>query len=169
LRSIFHWVILFNSQNMRMHPVMSAVSFLFHACLIITPLFVMGHAVLWQQSWLGLQWWSLPDGVADTLTLLAILAGGFLLLRRAIAPEVRNVTTFKDALLVLLVIAPFATAYVAHHQWLPYEATLVLHVVFGALWLALIPFTWLAHMLWFMFTRAYMGSEFGAIRHARDW
>ena len=31
------------------------------------------------------------------------------------------------------------------------------------------PVTWLSHMLWFVFTRAFMGSDFGAVRNARDW
>jgi len=35
--------------------------------------------------------------------------------------------------------------------------------------LLVIPWTRLVHMLWFVFTRAYMGSEFGAVRHSRDW
>ena len=41
------------------------------------------------------------------------------------------------------------------------------HIVTGAAWLMVIPFTRLIHMLWFPFTRAYMGSEFGAVRHSR--
>ena len=32
-----------------------------------------------------------------------------------------------------------------------------------------IPFTRLSHMLFSPFTRAYMGSEFGKVRMARDW
>jgi len=168
LRSLLHWLVPFNSRNMRMHPVLTIVSFVFHACLLATPLFVIGHSVLWRQSW-GIQWWSLPDAAADRMTLMVVVAGGFLLLRRAVLPEVRNVTSWKDTLLILIVIAPFLTGFVAHHQWLPYETLIVLHIVTGVLWLAAIPFTWLAHMLWFVFTRAYMGSEFGAVRHARDW
>ncbi len=46
---------------------------------------------------------------------------------------------------------------------------LILHIVTGASVLVAIPFTRLSHMLWFVFTRAYMGSEFGAVRNARDW
>jgi hypothetical protein len=39
----------------------------------------------------------------------------------------------------------------------------------GALWLMIIPFTRIVHMLFFPFTRAYMGNEFGYVRNARDW
>jgi hypothetical protein len=35
--------------------------------------------------------------------------------------------------------------------------------------LVAIPFTRLSHMLFSIFTRAYMGSEFGKVRHAQDW
>jgi hypothetical protein len=44
-----------------------------------------------------------------------------------------------------------------------------LHVLAGDIMLAAIPFTRLSHMILSPFTRAYMGSEFGAVRHARDW
>jgi hypothetical protein len=35
--------------------------------------------------------------------------------------------------------------------------------------LAAIPFTRLSHALFFLFTRGYMGSEFGAVKNAKDW
>ena len=168
LRSVLHWVLPFGSRNMRMRPVFVMVSFAFHVCLLATPLFVMGHAVLWRESW-GLSWWSLPAGVADIMTLVVIGGALFFGIRRWVAPEVRNVTTWSDPLILLLVVAPFLTGFIAHHQWLPYKPVLILHIVSGALWLLAIPFTRLAHMIWFVFTRAYMGSEFGSVRGARDW
>jgi len=168
LRSILHWVVPLGSRTMRLHPLFTLVSFAFHICLLLTPLLVVGHAVLWRESW-HLSWWSLPAGLADAMTLVVILGGAVFVLRRIAAPEVRNVTTASDYLLILVVVAPFVTGFVAHHQWLPYRATLTLHILTGAIWIAAIPFTRLAHMLWFVFTRSYMGSEFGAVRNARDW
>ncbi|MFH1132415.1 MAG: nitrate reductase [Pseudomonadota bacterium] len=168
LRSVIRWIIPFSSRNMRMHPVMTIVSFAFHFCLVVTPLFVMGHAVLWQESW-GVSWWSLPAWVADTMTLVVVFACLFFFLRRVAAPEVRNVTAFSDFSLLLLVVAPFLTGFLAHQQMLPYEQMLILHIVSGVVWLIAIPFTRLSHMLWFAISRSYMGSEFGAVRNARDW
>jgi len=153
-----------------MHPVMTLVSFAFHLCLLLTPLLVMGHAVLWQESW-GISWWSMPTWLADAMTLVVIFGGVFFFLRRLTAPEVRNVSAPSDFLLVLLVIAPFVTGLLAHLQvaWISYRTMVTLHIVTGALWLVAIPFTRLSHMLWFVFSRSYMGSEFGAVRNARDW
>jgi nitrate reductase gamma subunit len=168
LRSLFHWIVPLSSRNQRLHPVVTLVSYLFHFCLLLTPLLIMGHAVLWEESW-GISWWSMPAWLADIMTLVVVAGGMFFILRRISAPEVRNVTTWKEYLLLLVVIAPFVTGYIAHQQWLPYKPMLIAHIITGALWLIAIPFTWLSHALWFVFTRSYMGSEFGAVRKARDW
>ena len=65
--------------------------------------------------------------------------------------------------------APFVTGFVAYHQWINYPLFLNLHILSGEIMLAAIPFTRLSHMIFAPFTRAYMGSEFGAVRHAKDW
>jgi len=170
VRSVLHWIVPFGSRNMRMRPLFTLISFAFHLCLLLTPLLVMGHAVLWERAW-GISWWSLPAWLADVMTLVVIFGGAFFFLRRIAAPEVRNVSGWQDFLLLLLVVSPFVTGYVAHQQpaWLPYETVLVLHIVCGALWLLAIPFTRLSHVLWFFLARSYMGSEFGEVRNARDW
>jgi len=168
LRSLLHWIVPFAGRNTRMHPFYTIVSYAFHVCVLVTPLFLMGHAVLWQESW-GIRWWSMPQGVADVMTLVVISACLFFIVRRLIRPEVRNVSYPSDFLLALVVMAPFVTGFMAHQQWLPYRPMLIAHMISGALWLLLIPWTRLVHMIWFAFTRAYMGSEFGAVRHSRDW
>lgn len=167
-RSVLHWVVPFASRNMRMHPFFTVVSFAFHACLLVTPLFVMGHAVLWEESW-GISWWSLPPLLADLMTLVVVFGGLFFLLRRIASPEVRNVSAWSDFGLVLLVISPFATGFMAHHQILAYRPMVTVHIVCGVLWLLAVPFTRLSHAIFFLFTRSFMGSEFGAVRNARDW
>ena len=168
LRSILHWMLPFGTRSMRLRPVHTAVSFAFHACLIATPLLAGGHAVLWERSW-GVSWWSLPPLAADLMTLVVIGGGIFFFVRRLVAPEVRNVSTLGDHLLLLLAVSPFVTGLAAKQQWLDAELATALHIVCGAAWLVAIPYTRLAHMLWFAFTRSFMGSELGAVRNARDW
>jgi nitrate reductase gamma subunit len=167
-RSLVHWVIPFGGASTRKRPFFTLFSFAFHVCLLLTPLFLMGHIVLWQQAW-GVSWWSLPEGAADVMTLIVIFGGLFFIVRRLVCPEVRNVSYLSDFLIAILVVAPFLTGYIAHKQWLPYQTIIVIHALTGALWLLAIPWTRLVHMLWFAFTRAFMGSEFGAVRHSRDW
>lgn len=168
LRSVFHWIIPFGSLNMRMHPITTVVTFLFHICLILTPIFLLGHVTLWDQSW-SVSWWSLPEGLTDAMTIVVILGCLFFIGRRIRLPEVRNVTDYSDYLLIAVVAAPFVTGFIASHQWIDYRTMLIIHMWAGAIMLMAIPFTRLSHMLFFVFTRMYMGSEFGAVRHAKDW
>jgi nitrate reductase gamma subunit len=168
LRSIFHWIIPFASVNMQKHPVMTLVTFTFHICLLVAPVFLLSHAVLWDESW-NLQLWTLPDPVSDVLTLAVIGCCVFFGVRRIKEPEVRYLTFASDYVILGMVAAPFVTGFIAYHQWIDYPLSMVLHILSGEILLMAIPFTRLSHMLFSPFTRAYMGSEFGNVRHARDW
>jgi nitrate reductase gamma subunit len=168
LRSIFHWITPFGSVNMQMHPVMTLVTFTFHICLLVTPVFLLSHTVLWDESW-NIQLWSLPDLVSDVMTLAVIGCCVFFWVRRIRLPEVRYLTATSDFVILGMVALPFVTGFIAYHQWIDYPFFMVLHILSGEILLMSIPFTRLSHMLFSPFTRAYMGSEFGNVRHARDW
>ena len=107
LRSLMHWLIPFGSVNMRKRPVMTVVTFVFHLCLVLTPIFLLAHIVLVYESW-KVQWWGLPETVADVMTVLVILSCVFFLVRRIVAPEVKNVTFLSDYVLLALVLLPFS-------------------------------------------------------------
>lgn len=168
LRSLMHWLIPFGSVNMRKRPVMTVVTFIFHICLVLTPIFLVAHVVLVYESW-QVQWWSLPEGTADVMSVLVFLACVFFLVRRIVSPEVQNVTFLSDYVLLAVVALPFLTGFLAYHQLGPYRPMLICHILAGEIMLMAIPFTRLSHMFFFFFTRAYMGSEFGYVRNARDW
>lgn len=168
LRSILHWMTPFAAVNMRKNRVLTVVAFAFHIGLIATPLFLLSHVLLWEESW-GISWWTLPDAAADVMTVVVILGCLYFLGRRLLRPEVRYVTAASDYALLALVAAPFVTGLIAYHQWFAYETMFILHILSGEAMLAAIPFTRLVHMVFAPLTRAYMGSEFGGVRHARDW
>jgi nitrate reductase gamma subunit len=168
LRSILRWITPFATVNMKRHPVMTIVTFAFHICLIVTPIFLLAHIVLVDEAW-GISWWALPDGVADVMTLVVIAGCVFFLVRRLKRPEVRFLTSASDFVILFIVAMPFVTGFLAYHQWFNYPFFMLLHIVSGEIMLMAIPFTRLSHMLFSPFTRAYMGSEFGNVRHARDW
>jgi nitrate reductase gamma subunit len=168
LRSLLHWTIPFGSHNMRLRPFFTVLSFLFHICLLATPLFVLGHTILWKESW-GINLWSLPENLSNTMTIIVVFAALFFTLRRIAVPAVRYVTYWSDYLLLLVVVAPFATGLLAYYQVFEYKTMITLHIIAGAVWLMVIPFTRIVHMLFYPFTRAYMGSEFGYVRSSRDW
>jgi nitrate reductase gamma subunit len=168
LRSIFHWIIPFAAVNMQMHPIMTIVTFTFHLCLLITPVFLLSHGVLWDEYW-NIRLWRLPDTLSDIMTLAVIGCCVFFWVRRLKMPEVRYLTSASDYGLLSIVAAPFVSGFIAYHQWIDYPLFMVVHILSGDILLMAIPFTRLSHMLFSPFTRAYMGSEFGNVRHAKDW
>ncbi len=168
LRSVLRWLTPFATTTMRIHPVMTVVAFAFHICLLLVPIFLSAHIVLWDEGW-NIQWWALPEPVAEGMTLVVIAACIFFLIRRLIRPEVRYLTTASDFILLAIVALPFITGYYCLHQWPGYAIAHLLHIFSGEVMLVAIPFTRLSHMILAVFTRTYTGSEFGALRHAEDW
>ena len=168
LRSLFHWMIPFNTVNWRRRPVVTIVTFLFHIGLVFIPIFLLSHNILWHESW-GISWWCLPEGIADIGTLIVIFCCVFFFLRRVFAPEVRFVTFDSDYLMLVISFLPFITGYLAYHQMLlPHKTMVILHIIFGELMLITIPFTRLFHMFYFFLTRSFMGSQ-AAGWGTRDW
>jgi nitrate reductase gamma subunit len=168
LRSLLHWVVPFGSKNMRVRYETTIVTFAFHISVVLVPIFLTAHVAMIYSSW-GAAWPTLSAGIADAMTVAVILACVFFLVRRLMLPEVRYVTYPSDYLLLAVAAAPFVTGFMARMQWFDYDTVLIIHMITGCLMLIVIPFTRLSHMLFFPFTRAYMGSEFGLVRHARDW
>lgn len=168
IRSLLHWVIPYRSRSMRMRPAFTFFSFLFHICLLLTPILAFGHVALWKQSW-GISWWTLPDPLTTAMAIIVVCGSAIFALRRIADPTVRFVTSASDFLLIFVVTAPFITGLMAYYQVFDYKTIIIIHMWTGALWLAVIPFTRIVHMLFFPLTRAYMGCEFGYVRNARDW
>ena len=168
LRSIGRWLTPFATHNMRINPAMTVVTFAFHICLFLAPLFVFAHVILIYESF-GISYPTLPDGLVDVFSILVILSCVFFAARRIMLPEVKYLTTWVDIALLLVVAAPFFTGFWAFNQLAGFQTMTIVHIVSGELMLVLIPFTKLFHMFLFPFTRGYMGSEFGGVRMAKDW
>ncbi len=168
LRSIFRWLTPFATLGWRENPGMTVATFLFHISLFLLLLFAPGHAVMWDYNF-GLGIWSLPEGVADVLTIAAILCCVYFFYRRVMVPAVRYVTTTHDWAVLALVALPIVSGFLA--KWQVGDGLLMslIHVLSGEAVLVALPFTRLAHALLMPFTRAYMGSEFGGVRHVPDW
>jgi nitrate reductase gamma subunit len=168
LRSILHWIVPFGAVNWRKRPVLTIVTFAFHICLLATPVFLLAHVILWNDAW-NVSWWTLPDNAAIVMTAIVIAGCIYFLVRRLISPEVQYVTYASDYVILTIAAAPFVTGFLAYYQWFGYPYVTILHILTGEILLVSIPFTRLSHMLFGLLSRAYTGSEFGGIRHARDW
>ncbi len=169
LNSIFRWWILpFGSVNSRQQPVMTIVTWLFHVCLLITPLFLLAHVILFQEAW-GVSWWTLPDTVADVMTWIVLAGCLYFLYRRLFLPQVKYVTYASDFILLAIVAAPFLTGFLAYWQLFNYQWMIILHILSGEIMLMAIPFTRLSHMVLAFYVRGYTASEFGAVRMTKDY
>lgn len=168
LKSILHWLLPWGSASMRQQPVFTLMVFLFHITLLAVPLFLDAHNILWDESW-GINLWSLPDALSDVMTVMLLISIIFLVIRRIVRSEVRILTESWDYVLLGLTALPFLTGFLAYHQVGPYELLMIMHLLTAEIILILIPFTKLAHMVLFFFTRAFIGFEMGGRRGARSW
>ncbi|MBT3387360.1 MAG: nitrate reductase [Desulfobacula sp.] len=167
-RSILAWLIPFLPVSTRKSPVFYGISYVFHLLLFLIPIFLLSHIALIEES-MQWSWMGLNDSVADVLTLILIFSLIFFMIRRVAVPEVKFLTKTSDFLFILIVALPFVTGFLAYHQFFAYKWMVIAHVLSGELMIILIPFTRFFHMFMAPLTRAYTGSEFGNVRHAKDW
>ena len=168
LRSILAWGVPYLARSWQKHPLVTAITFAFHICLLAVPIFAGAHVLLWDQFW-GVRYWRLPSGLADIMTIVVIVACVYFAVRRWRNPVVSYVSSVQDWIVLILVFVPFATGFMAYHQLIHYPTMLIAHIVSGEVLLAALPFTRLMHALYAFFMRGYIGSEFGGIRKAHDW
>ncbi|MBT8340487.1 MAG: hypothetical protein HKP58_06370 [Desulfatitalea sp.] len=162
-RSIMRWLIPFGTHGWRFYPVFTVLVFVFHLCLLITPLFLKGHNMLLDERW-GVSLPTLPEALADTMTVAVMVAAVLIFMRRMALPEVRILTKAYDIVLILIAVAPFFTGFMAFHQIGDYKLWLILHIVCGEIMLVAIPLTKLSHFLLFFLSRAQLGMDFGVKR-----
>ncbi len=132
---------------LRARPIYSLLSFVFHAGIIIVPLFFAGHVALWQESF-PLAWPTLPTVLADLLTLAAAAAILGLLVARAAAPASRALTGVHDVgVLVLLLVVAVSGWLAAHPRFAPIDARamVLVHIMAGNVALIATPFSKIVH------------------------
>lgn len=117
-------------------PVYSLLRYVFHICLIVVPIWLAGHIIFWESSWLGLSWASIPDAWADWMTLIFIGLTFFFLIRHIFITEIRRDSTAKDYLLILIGGLTFISGYFLAHGMLDSvsflgDNMLTIHVLSG--------------------------------------
>ncbi|UCF91081.1 MAG: hypothetical protein JSW39_22810 [Desulfobacterales bacterium] len=163
LRSIFYWLFPFGTRSWRNNPGFTILVFALHIGVLVTPVFLLGHNILLKERW-GFSFWTLPEPVADVLSIAVIVAAFLLILRRIALPEVRIITTAYDYLLLLIAVAPFVTGFIAYHATASYYFWIVIHILCGEIFLVAIPLTKLSHFVLFFLSRAQLGMDFGIKR-----
>lgn len=135
--------------------IFSTVSFLSHIGIIIVPVFLDDHIVLWE-AFFHTDLPSIGKGVADFLTLFTLACILVLLGYRTFGRRQRSMSRPMDYVLLLMVFFPFASGYLASHPTvnpLPWNVTFLFHLLSAELLFVSIPFTKLAHIVLFVFDR----------------
>jgi nitrate reductase gamma subunit len=129
--------------------IFGLTSLLFHIAVILVPIFLAGHVVLWQRG-TGVAWPSIPNLVADILTAAGIITAVMLIIQRATARPTRALSRFQDYAIPLYILVPFITGFLVKHPAMnpfAYGDTMLVHVMSANILFILIPLTKLSHMV----------------------
>jgi len=139
----------------RKRPLYSSASVLFHVGLVVVPLFLAGHVAL--LAGVLPRWWPvLPGPVADTVTLIALVALLGLILGRVGSASSRAISRVGDVLILVLLFGLLLFGWWSvNPAFSPFASRtmLLLHVLLGDLVLVLVPITKIAHCALYPFTR----------------
>ncbi len=96
-------------------PVYAILRYIFHVCLIVVPIWLSTHIVLWTESRFEWEWTALPDVWADWMTILVIGVSAYFLFRRFIFADVRLGSSASDYVLIIITALPFLSGYFLTH------------------------------------------------------
>ncbi len=114
LRTLGRSLLPFHSA-FRKRPIYTALRYIFHICLILVPIWLSGHIILWEESRFGWSWHALPDGLADWMTLLVLSLAAYFLIRRITVAHIRRDSSRSDYALIGITALPFVTGYFLAH------------------------------------------------------
>jgi ferredoxin len=114
----------------------SAPKTVFHLCIIIVPVWTLGHVTLWEESQLGWSYTALPDVWSEAMTLAVIFLSGYFLVRRIILRVAYSEGHVTDCLLIVMTALPFVTGYFLSHgtpgfMSIPEDFMWTIHVLTG--------------------------------------
>lgn len=166
VRSIFDWVVPVK-HLFRTRPAFSAVSFVWHIGLIVVPLLLVDHLLLWTRG-LGLSTIGINLAViginrhiADVIVIVVIALTIVMFLYRASCRQLRAISEPMDYIIIVLLALPFITGFLAAHPSMNpvnYQLTMLIHILSAEAIFVLMPLTKLSHVALFPFGR--ISTEF---------
>ena len=117
-------------------PFYATLRYMFHICLVVVPIWLSGHIVLWAESRFEWDWTPLPDTWADWMTLVLLALALYFLLRHLAVKDIRSTSSTTDYVLIVITALPFMTGYFLTHGSLDAIAFLgdnmrLIHVLSG--------------------------------------
>lgn len=153
LKSTITWMIpgknIWNTQIF-----FSTISIIFHIGLILVPIFLFEHILIWKKIF-GFGWPAFSEIIVDTLTIITIICTLILIAYRIFSKFRRNLSSGGDYFFLLLILIIFLSGYLIPRKFNPfgYEITLMIHIIAGNFAMIIFPFTRLAHCVLFPLMR----------------
>jgi nitrate reductase gamma subunit len=162
LKGIIIWPFIpWVKNTFKKNPVIYLAGGLFHLGLFIVLIFGAAHMLAWK-SLLGFGWVTLPLPIVDWMAAVAIAAMVVLFINRQTNPVLKLITGPAEWLNLLFVFLPMITGYImTHHLFFRYEVLFSLHMLAVDIMLLWIPFSRISHFMFYFFSRAIHGQEFG--------
>jgi nitrate reductase gamma subunit len=145
VKETIQWMIPWKN-TIRTQPFFSIVSFIFHIGLVLAPLFLMEHIIIWRKVF-GFGWPAIGKPVIDILALLTVIGGIILLGLRIISRKRRDMSSAQDYLLLIFILVLFISGHFISRPYNPleFETAMLIHAMCGNFLLILFPFTRLSH------------------------
>ena len=135
--------------------VFSTVSFIFHVAAIIVSVFFIDHIALWE-NYFGVNLPSIGRALADIFTLTTIGCILILIACRIFVRRQREMSKKLDYILLTMVLLPFLFGFFAGHPSfnpLPWNTSMLIHLLSAEALFIAIPFTKLSHIVLYFFDR----------------
>lgn len=150
-----------------MTPFTAWLALVYHGIIAAAILFTEGHNVLLDLSW-GIRLPSVPEAVMDGLTVVVLLISAYYLVRRAVLSKMKFPQIGKDFLAILVTTAPFATGFIAYHQWFDHRTVVICHILSGQVMIVFLLYSKLSHTLFFVFGRFLLKGEWNFFSGTRE-
>ncbi|MCK5742774.1 MAG: hypothetical protein KAH48_11185 [Chlorobi bacterium] len=148
---------IFPIRAFRTRPLYAAVSILFHIGLLITPIFLFDHSLLFDRA-LGFSLMdiTLTKEAADAFTILTIVTGILLVIMRSATKTSRFLSRKQDFVWPLLIIVPFISGFVCSNFALSpdaYNTYILVHILSAEMIFIVLPFSKIAHCVLMPFSQ----------------
>ncbi|MBN2500680.1 MAG: hypothetical protein JXB38_07890 [Anaerolineales bacterium] len=143
------------------NPIIYLAGGLFHLGLFVVLILGSAHMLVWK-SLIGIGWPTLPLPIVDWMAAVTIVAMIFLFINRRINPVLKLISGPAEWVNLLMVFLPMVTGYMmTHHLWFRYEVLFSLHMLTVNVLLIWIPLSRISHFMFYFFSRAIHGADFG--------
>jgi len=162
LKGIIAWPFIpWVKNTFKKNPLIYIAGGLFHLGLFVILVLGTAHMLVWK-SLLGISWPTLPLPIVDWMAAVTIIAMVILFINRLINPVLKLISGPAEYLNMLIVFLPMVTGYImTHHLWFPYEVLYSLHMLSVDLLLIWIPLSRISHFMFYFFSKAIHGADFG--------